>query len=56
MTSEGFTGAGSTFLLQEVAEWKNDPLHGVPGRVFHLFPPVSIRALAPSLNPFGGNV
>lgn len=46
MTSEGFTEADGKSLLQEAAERKNYPPLGAPARVFHLFPPVSIRALA----------
>lgn len=46
MTSEGFTGAGNKFLLQEAAERKNDSLLGAPARVFHLFPPASVSVSA----------
>lgn len=46
MTSEGFTEADGKSLLQEAAERKNYLPLGAPARVLHLFPPVSIRALA----------
>lgn len=44
MTSEGFTEADGKSLMQEAAERKNYPPLAAPARVFHLFPPVSIRA------------
>lgn len=46
MTSEGFTGAGSKFLLQEAVKRKNDPILGAPARVFHLFPLASVSVSA----------